>query len=252
MICALLLDADDSPDFPGNGAEVLGRPLCAYPLIAARHAREIGRTFVLTDSPTVRRVALQYGAHLLTPLRREPGAPPPSEAAMLAAAYPQIVDDLTAEKTELELLVVLHANTGAVHARHIDEGISALLDDETLDSAVTMSRYDRWAPNRAYRDGEGGQVLPAARAADMGTPWFPDWGAQVLRPRLVAAVTPVSPELSWLGAKVKALKQAGGGPVDYAWQVPKMEYWLKKQGFTETQRPEPKPKLQPAPKGDRR
>lgn len=252
MICALLLDADDSPDFPGNGAEVLGRPLCAYPIIAARHAREIGRTFVFTDSPTVRRVALQYGARLLTAPRREPDAPTPTEASMLAAAYPQIVEDLKSENAELELLVVLHANTGAVHARHIDEGVSALLEDETLDSAATMSRYDRWAPRRAFRDGAGGLVENAAHGDGEGVPWFPDWGAQVLRPRLVEKVTAASADLSWLGARIKALKQAGGGPVDYAWQVPKMEYWLKKQGFTETPRPEPKPKLQPSPKADRR
>jgi hypothetical protein len=48
------------------------------------------------------------------------------------------------------------------------------------------------------------------------------------------------------------LKQVGGGPVDRQWQVPKMEYWLKKQGVRETQRPEPKPKLAPSPKKDRR
>ena len=252
MICALLLDADDSPDFPGNGAEVLGRPLCAYPLIAAKHAREIGRTYVLTESPTVRRVGLQYGAHILTPLARAEDAPPPSEAAMLASGYRQIVEDLRAEKAELELLVVLHANTGAVHARHIDEGVSSLLDDESLDSAATMSRYDRWAPRRAFHEAEGGLVEHAAHGDGRGVPWFPDWGAQVLRPRLLESVRADSPELSWLGRRVKALKQAGGGPVDYAWQVPKMEYWLKKQGFSETPRPEPKPKLQPAPKSDRR
>ena len=35
MICALMLDPDDSPDFPGNTGQALGRPLAAYPFIAA-------------------------------------------------------------------------------------------------------------------------------------------------------------------------------------------------------------------------
>jgi hypothetical protein len=73
-----------------------------------------------------------------------------------------------------------------------------------------------------------------------------------LRPRVLENLKPDSPELSWLGDKILPLKQAGGGPVDYSWQVPKMEYWLKKQGVRDSPRPEPMQKLAPAPKPDRR
>jgi hypothetical protein len=33
------------------------------------------------------------------------------------------------------------------------------------------------------------------------------------------------------------LKQWGGCDVDYAWQIPSVEYWLREHGFSETKVP---------------
>ena len=251
MICALLVDPNDSIDFPDNDAEVMGRPLAAYPLLAAKASRHCGRRYVQTISQPVRRIAAQLGAVILSPAQDAGTTSPLSDTALVHSGYLQIVDDLKAEKTELELLVALFANTSAVNTKLIDQGIDALIDNATYDSAATVSPYDRWNPRRAWREGSNGLLKPyAACLPDAGTPWFPDWGAAVLRPRVLDALTPQSPELSWLGDNILPLKQAGGGPVDYAWQVPKMEYWLKKQGVQDSPRPEPMPKLQP--KTDRR
>ena len=255
MICALLVDPNDSIDFTENDAEVMGRPLAAYPLLAAKGSRHCGRLYAQTVSQPVRRIAAQLGAVILDSPKVTEGTPHPSDLALVLDGYRQIVEDLKAEKTELELLVLLFANTGAVNTALIDQGIAALIDDTSHDSAATVSPYNRWNPRRAFREGPGGLLQPyAAHLPEVGTPWFPDWGAAILRPRVLDALTPLSAELSWLGDKILPLKQAGGGPVDYAWQVPKMEYWLKKQGVQDSPRPEPIPKLSPksAPKPDRR
>lgn len=245
MICAVLVDPDDSPDFPDNSAEVMGRPLAAYPLMAAKGSQFVRRVYAQTSSPVVARVAAQYAAVSLLPPKRADHERL-SDEALIAHAWPQIVDDLKAEKTEVELLVVLFANTGAVSTPLIDEGVQALLDDATLDSAATVSLYDRWTPRRALREDAGGLLVPYAECAPAaGDPWFPDWGAVVARPSVIAALRPDSAPLSYLGKKVRPLKQVGGGPVDRQWQVPKMEYWLKKQGVRDNPRPEPMPKLQP-------
>lgn len=252
MIVALLIDPDDSPDFPGNTAEVMGRPLAAYPLLAAKGADYVRRLYAQTSSPNLARVAAQYGTVNLTPPKNEEEKPL-SEEALIAHAYPQIVADLKAEKTEAELVVILFAHTGAVNSASINEGIRALLDKPALDSAVTVSCYDRWNPRRAFREEPEGRLVPyASCVSEAGTPWFPDWGAFIARPRMLAAVTPTSAPLSYLGKSILPLKQAGGGPIDRQWQVPKLEYWLKRQGVPENPRPEPMPKPQPAPKKDRR
>lgn len=253
MICALLVDPDDSIDYPGNGAEVMGRPLAAYPLLAAKGSEHARRMYAQTHSEPVRRTAVQLGAILLDPPPARADGSRPSDAVRVRIGYRQIVEDLKAEKAELELLVLLFANTGAVATPSIDAGVSALLDDPTLDAAATVSPHDRWNPRRAFREAKDGRLVPYAECLpEAGIPWFPDWGAAILRPRVLETMNADSPDLSWLGDKILPLKQAGGGPVDYQWQVPKMEYWLKKQGVRDSPRPEPRPKLAPAPKPDRR
>jgi len=252
VICALLVDPDDSPDFPGNTAEVMGRPLAAYPLLAAKGSRHVGRIYAQTASAPVRRVAAQHGVVILDPPAGD-GDKPPTEEALVARGYRQIAEDLKTENTTLELLVVLFANTGAVSAELIDEGVEALLEDPAIDSAATVSCYERWNPRRALRENASGRLETYAECVkDAGIPWFPDWGAVVARPRLLEALKAGAAPLAYLGDKILPLKQIGGGPVDRQWQVPKMEYWLKKQGVRDSPHPEPQPKLKPAPKKERR
>ena len=40
------------------------------------------------------------------------------------------------------------------------------------------------------------------------------------------------PPFTWLGRNVFPIKQWGGLDIDYHWQVPMVEYWLKENGFT--------------------
>jgi len=65
MICSLMLDCDDSVDFAGNTGTALGRPLSAFPLMAAKNSRHIPRHFVVSSSPAVKAVTLQYDAALI-------------------------------------------------------------------------------------------------------------------------------------------------------------------------------------------
>ena len=51
MICALLIGREGSLGFPGkNLLNVLGRPLCSYPMIAATESKSVQRLYVSTDS----------------------------------------------------------------------------------------------------------------------------------------------------------------------------------------------------------
>lgn len=254
VICALLVDPDDSPDFPGGTAEVMGRPLAAYPLLAAKGSRHVGRIYAQTASPAVARASAQFGAvGLIPPAANE--AKRLSDEVLIAHGYRQMADDLRSEKAEAELVVILFANTGTVNTTLIDEGIEALLENPKLDSAATVSAYNRWTPRRAFRETPDKRLAPyVTHMPETAEPLFPDWGAVVARPKILEAMTAASLPLSYLGKTIHPLKQIGGGPVDYHWQVPKLEYWLKKQGVRDTGRPEPipKPKLKPKERPDRR
>jgi hypothetical protein len=246
MIIALLLDPADSPDFPENEAEVLGRPLSAYPLIAARRSRNVGRRYVHAQTQVVRRTAMQYDAVLVEP----PLEHPKDQLEALLYSWRFIKEDLAHEGAVCELLVVLHAHTGTVTAEMIDKGVEALANDPKLDSAASVSVYDRWNPRRALRETPEGHVTPFdPTPPPEGEALYPDWGCMVLRPAQLDGDPGDCVPFPFCGKTVLPLKQRGGGPVDYAWQVPKMEYWLKKQGLTDAAPSwAPQPKLKPAPK----
>lgn len=251
MICALMLDFDDSPDFPKGEGTAFGRPLAAYPLMAAKSSGHIRRHYVLTQAPAVKSVALQYAAHIIDP--------PPETAkdhcleSFLKHGCRFIKEDLKGEKESLDLLVVLLANAPAVTVEMLDSGLEALQHKPELDSAASVSPFGRLNPFYARREGAGGLLEPYVRHDPQarGEVWYPDWSLQILRPRVLEEMTG-EPPLAWLGRKVFPLKQWGAGPVDYKWQIPALEFWLKKHGvsdLTPNLELQPKPKLQPAPKG---
>jgi len=250
MICSLMVDATDSADFPDNEGTALGRPLASYPLIAAKSSRHVGRHFVVTDSPAVKAVALQYGAAIIDP----PAGP--LMPSRLLHGFKAIREELKGDGQALELLVVLHANSPAVAEESIDSGIEALQARPELDSAASVCSRNRFNPYFARREAAGGLLepyVPFAPAAPAEV-LYPDWGVFVVRPRCLEGTPGLEP-FAWLGRKVLPLKQWGGGPIDYRWQIPALEIWLKKNGATDSSAtfdPQPKPQPAPAPKGGRR
>src|SRR5258708_18345257 len=65
-VTALLLGRGGSTGFPGkNLYPVLGLPLMAYPLIAARQSKYVSRSFVSTDAPQIMEVGRRYGAEII-------------------------------------------------------------------------------------------------------------------------------------------------------------------------------------------
>jgi hypothetical protein len=219
-------------------------------LIAAKSSRGVGRSYVVTGSPPVKGVSLQYGAVIVDPPED------PLGDAGLRHGYRAIHEELSAEGRSLELLVVLSAQSPAVTADAIDLGIEALQTRPELDSAASVFAFDQFSPSLARREGEGGLLEPFIPYAE-GTPaqaWYPDWSLWVLRPRCLEGLPGPEP-LAWLGRKVHPLKQWGVGPIAYRWQLPALEAWLGKHGYSNSASSyEPQPKLQPAaaPKPDRR
>ena len=129
MIAALLLGRAGSTGLPGKNTRlVLGRPLMAYPLLAAQAARSVGRIYVSTDSDEIRRIGEEHGAEHI---ERPPELASPSALGEDAFrhGYEVIRDRLSAEGEELELLVLLFANAPTVSGELIDRGVARLRED---------------------------------------------------------------------------------------------------------------------------
>jgi hypothetical protein len=134
MVCALLLDLDDAAEFPGNDGSVFGRPLSAYPFMAARTSAHVSRTYAITASPAVKGAALQYDAVVMDPPAGKVSLP-----ELLRHGLRQVTADLLHENKTPELLVVLFANAPAVTKDMVDSGVEALLDRPELDSAMSVA-----------------------------------------------------------------------------------------------------------------
>ena len=242
-IAALLLGRGGSIGFPGKNLHlVLGRPLMAYPLLAARGSLHVGRIYVSTDSEEIMAVARRYGAEVI--------ARPPelctSQALgeeAYAHGYREIQERLSREGEVVEFMVLLFANAATLTSELIDEGITALRADPELDSAVSVSRYNMWSPLRAREIGPNGLLHPFVPFEAFGDPktmncdrdsqgdvYFADMSVSIVRPRCLERLHEGLLPQRWMGRRIYPLKQWGGCDVDYPWQMPQVEFWLREHG----------------------
>lgn len=244
MIPALLLGREGSVGFPGkNTCAVLGRPLMAYPLLAAKHSRCVDAVYVSTDSERIKALARSYGASIID--RPEELATKTALGEDAFAHGFRMIRE--AMRKPVELVVLLFCNAPTILSQTIDEGIEALRKDPTLDSAVTVSCYNMWSPLRARRIDPDGLLHPFVPFEAFGDPatlncdrdsqgdvYFADMSLSVVRPRCLDDVTSGLLPQRWMGRRIYPLKQWGGCDVDFAWQIPGVEYWLRQHGFSDT------------------
>lgn len=246
MICALMIGRAGSTGFPGkNIYPLLGRPLAAYPLLAAKASRYVERLYISTDSPEIMEIGRQYGAELIDR---------PAELAtktalgedVFAHGYFEIKRRLAAEGKDIELMVLLFANAATITGELIDQGIEKLRADAVFDSAVTVSEYNMWSPLRARKVGSDGCLNsfvpfetfgdPATLNCDrdsQGSVLFADMGVSVVRPHCLENLHQGMLPQKWMGNHIAPIHSWGGCDIDYAWQVPMVEYWLRQHGITE-------------------
>lgn len=250
MIAALLLGRKGSSGFPGkNTFPILGRSLCAYPLLAARHAREVDHVYVSTDDEKIMGISREYGAEIIV---RPPELA--TKEALGEDAYVhgyKVIKEKTAKQGKtIELMILLFCNAATVLAETIDEGIKVLRENPDYDSAVTVSCYNMWSPLRARKIGDDGLLHPFVPFETFGNPktlscdrdsqgdaWFADMSVSIVRPRCLENLEEGLLPQKWMGQRIYPLKQWGGCDVDYEWQLSEVEYWLKNHGYTEDKTP---------------
>ena len=150
-VAALLLGRGGSSGFPGKNIHpVLGRPMMAYPLLAAQGSRFVDKLFVSTDSSKIMDVGRTYDAEIIE-RPAELCTPEALGEDAFRHGHQVIRDQFTQIGKDLELLVLLFANAPTVSSELIDRGIELLRSDQSLDSAVTVSRYNMWSPPRARK-----------------------------------------------------------------------------------------------------
>ena len=245
MICALMIGRGGSTGFPGkNTALVLGRPLCEYPLMAAFKSNFVDQIFVSTDSPDIRAVGKKYNAqHIERPAELATSSALSDD--VFIHGYQIIKDYVQSLGEELEMLVLLFANAATVIPTYIDQGVEMLREDPALDGAATTSVYNMYSPLRARKLDLNGRLQPFVPFDAFGDPttfntsrdsqgdvYYTDGSAIVIRPRCLDNIDEGLLPHRWMGQQIGSIPSWGGCDVDYEWQVPIVEFWLTKHGFT--------------------
>ena len=244
MIPAVLMGRKGSKGFPGKNLHIIsGKHLAYYPINAARRCSEIDKIYISTDDEQLMELAHANGAEVI-----ERPAELCTDAALGEHVYVHAyntIKDMN-KGNEIELIVLLMCNAPTVTSGIISEGIKILRENTEYDSAVTVSKYNMWSPLRARTIGDDGLLHPFVPFETFGDPknlncdrdsqgdvWFADMGVSIIRPRCLERLEEGLLPQKWMGQKIYPLKQWGGLDIDYEWQVPQVEFWLKKHGLTE-------------------
>lgn len=243
MIATIMMGRKKSKGFPGkNLYKILGHPLAYYPMKAAIDCPEIDKVYISTDDERLMRLARSNGVHVI----KRPSYLCTDKALgedVYTHAYNVVKDD-NRGKT-IKLLVLLMCNAATITHKTISEGIKILKNNPGYDSCVTVSKYNMWSPLRARKiDGEGllKPFIPFETFGDpkrlncdrdsQGDVWFADMGVSIIRPKCLERPEEGLLPQRWMGRKIYPLKQWGGLDIDYEWQVPQVEYWLKKENIS--------------------
>lgn len=243
MIPALLIGRGGSTGLPGkNTMKLVGRPLMEYPVLAAKNARCVDKVYLSTDSKEIADTGRRLGTEIIDRPARLATKEAKSEDAFVHG-FESIRERYG---KPIEAIVLLFCNGATITPGFIDKGYQALQADPTLDSAVSVSVFNMWSPARARKLDKDGYLVPAIDPKliegiscdrdTQGDVYYADCSMFVVRPRCMDLSYGEDP-FRWIGRKVLPLKQWGGLDIDYDWQVPMVEFWLRKHGFTETSTP---------------
>jgi len=245
MILALVLGRGGSIGFPGkNTYEVLGRPMMEYSILAAKNSKYIDEIYVSTDSDEIKDIARKNNANIID--RPDYLC---TKDALHQDAMIHGYEYLKEIKKDIEFIILLQCNGPFILASQLDEGIEKLRADNSFDSAATVSKYNMFSPVRARKIGKDGEIqsfVPFENFLDtttincdrnsQGDVYFTD-GTFIVRPRCFENLEEGMLPYQWMGKKSYSVLNWGGVDVDFSWQVPQVECWLKENGFTEKNTP---------------
>jgi len=248
MIPALLLGRKGSVGFPNkNTTKIFGRKLAEYPIIHAKNSKYVDKIYLSTDDPKLIRVAKKQEVEII----ERPDYLCTNEALGEDAfkhGYEVIKERNKNEN--FEFIVLLFCNAVTFLADHINEGVNALREDPTLDSAVTVCKYNWYSPVRARKINSEGTLEPfvpfESYPSDLkidcdrntqGDTYFADVCVSVVRPHCLDDLDYGILPQKWMGQKIYPIINWGGLDIDKAWQMPQIEYWLKYHGFTKNKTP---------------
>jgi CMP-N-acetylneuraminic acid synthetase len=242
----LLIGRGGSIGFPNkNTYRILNRPLMSYPLLAALNSKYLDKLYVSTDCNKIKKVTKTYKSVSIINRPTKLATSTALVDDVFVHAYNHVKNNLN---RKIEFVVILMCNAPMILPSTIDKGIKFLRKNKKFDSAVTVSDYSMFSPIRARKIDKEGSLKPFipfknfkfkidSNRQKKNAVYFHDCGVSVVRPECLEKISIGLLPQKWMGKKIYPLKQEGGLDIDYAYELPLAENWLKQKGFTKKKLP---------------
>ena len=245
MIIALIFGREGSESVKNKNTRlVLGKPLTAYPMLAAKNSGLIDDFYISTDSSEIAEIGQSYGFKLI-----ERPSHLASDESLLDDAIVHAYNYLKNEVgLKIDILVILLCNAATVTTESINQGIEILKKDAKgeLDSCTTVVLKNQYNPIRA-RKIENNMLIPAVDMSSfekassdrgsIGDVYFSTASLWVCRSSAIENIKEGLLPYKWMGKKSVPLIVDDGLDVDTEEDFVITEYWLRKHGFAEDRIP---------------
>jgi CMP-N-acetylneuraminic acid synthetase len=239
---ALLLGRKGSKGIPGkNTMKVLGRPVSHYPIMAALDSKYISEIYVSTNDENIKEEAKYFNLEIID--RPENLC---TDSALfedaLVHGYKEII---SFRGKKPDIVVILMCNAVTVDSVLIDNAIEALKDDDSADSAVSVSILNMYSPLRARKLDDRGYLQPFVPFESFGDPrklscdrdsqgdvFFADMSHSVSRSRALDDINNGLLPQRWMGQKIIPIYNTFGCDIDAPWQISASRWWLEDKGFS--------------------
>ena len=235
---AILIGRKGSKGCPGKNTKKIGlKKLCEYPLIAAIKSKKIKKIFVATDCPKIKKATKKYD-----PIYIDRPKKLNDDKALGEDVYEYCYNYIKENYfKEINLIVLLMANAPMITHKMIKEGIDKLNKNKNADSAVSVSKYNMWSPIRARKINKKGLLDPFIPFERMklktincdrdsqGDVYFADMSVSIVKPKCIEQMKYGLLPQKWMGHKILPIFSDYALDLDYPWQLPQVEYWIKKK-----------------------
>lgn len=220
-----------SSGLPGkNIMKIYGKHLFEYPLIEAKKVKRISNIFVSTDCKIIKKISKKKGYQIIDRPKYLS-----TKKALGEDAFKHGYDQIK-KLFDFDIIILLMANSPTVTSGLINTGIDILLKNPEIDSAVSVSKYNMYSPQRArvldnknllkpFLDSETMQKSNCDRDS-AGDFFYADMGVSIVRSRCFTKMEENLPPQKWMGKKIAPIFSEAGFDIDFEWQIPLVKYWL--------------------------
>jgi D-3-phosphoglycerate dehydrogenase len=229
LTVAVIFAREDTGGFNRCGFPILGRPVVSYPIMAALASKKIDKAYLSTQSENLMQIAKAFDGLKVI----ERGGECKTVIEEFQRSLSKVIDDLKQEPSQVVLLL---GNSPCVLSKTIDNALEILESKPELDSVVTVVKRREFRPANAFRIVDEG-LLDSFRSdkSDSDYDYFIDGRLIIVRTRCLLELKKPFEDMSVIyGKKIfPVFQEEGIADIDYIWQVPLVERWLRKNGFSD-------------------